>query len=130
MKKIQNYLCVDVRTEMNDRDMVPGEKRLVEAMLDVEDSEGNPYPDTHFTLLEIIKKVRQLRPELHWRLLDRTKHGKADINSRHVKVEFYIHHDEYQNAAELADMLAQEIEVMGENLCNMNLKEEVAKCLC
>ena len=46
-------------------------------------------------------------PELHWRLVDRTKHGKMTVSSRHVKVEFYIHHDEYRNAAELADMLAQ-----------------------
>ena len=42
MKKIQNYFCVDVHTEMNDRDMVPGEKRLVEATLDVVDGDGNP----------------------------------------------------------------------------------------
>ena len=132
MKKIKNYLCTDVRAEMNDRDMVPGEKRLVEATLDVVDGDGCPYsdPEGHFTLREVIKKERVVHPELHWHLLDRTKHGKADINSRHVKVEFYVRHDEYADGRELADLLASEIETLGENLCETNLKEEVTKCLC
>lgn len=67
-------------------------------------------------------------PELHWKLLDRSKHGRVNINSRHVKVEFYIHHDEYADGRDLADMLAREIETLGENLCEMNLKEEAEKC--
>lgn len=118
-RKIQNYLCVDVRTEMDDRNMVPGEKRLVEATLDVVDGEGCPYPDPegHFTLREVAKKLRVEHPELRWHLLDRTKHGRVSMNARHVKVEFYIHHDEYKDGRDLADMLASEIETMGENLC-------------
>ena len=67
-------------------------------------------------------------PHLWWRLLDRSKHGRVNINSRHVKVEFYIHHDEYADGRDLADMLAREIETLGENLCEMNLKEEAEKC--
>ena len=68
------------------------------------------------------------QPQLHWRLLDRTKHGRIHINSRHVKVEFYIHHDDYENGRQLADILASEIETMGESLSDMCLAEEVEKC--
>lgn len=68
------------------------------------------------------------QPQLHWRLLDRTLHGKASVNAQHVKVEFYIHHDSYVDGRDLADILASEIESMGDNLCDMNLKEEVAQC--
>lgn len=130
MKKIQNYLCVDVRTEMNERDMMPGEKRLVEATLDVTNDGGFPYddPEGHFTLREVIKKERVEHPELRWHLLNRTKHGTATINSRHIKVEFYIHHDEYQDGADLADILAREVETLGEQFCETNLKEKVDKC--
>lgn len=83
--------------------------------------------DDHFHFAE--NKVQHvIHPELHWRLLDRTKHGRVHINSRHVKVEFYIHHDDYKSATELADILASEIEKMGESICDMDLKEEVALC--
>lgn len=68
------------------------------------------------------------KPQLHWRLLDRTMHGKMSINAQHVKVEFYIHHDSYVNGKDLADLLASEIETMGDSLCDMDLEEEVNKC--
>ena len=66
--------------------------------------------------------------ELHWRLLDRTKHGRIHVNANHVKVEFYIRHGDYASEQQLADMLASEIETMGESICDMSLTEEVAKC--
>lgn len=68
------------------------------------------------------------QPQLHWRLLNRTLHGKASINAQHVKVEFYIHHDSYVDGRDLADILASEIETMGDNLCDLDLDAEVAKC--
>ena len=68
------------------------------------------------------------QPQLHWRLLDRTLHGKASVNAQHIKVEFYIRHGDYVSEQQLADMLASEIETMGESLCDMDLGEEVAKC--
>lgn len=120
MKKMINHthLCVDLKTNT---------KKAMKANRPVRGELTMTEENEKFCFEEIVP-THAIRPELHWRLIDRTKHGKASVNSRHVKVEFYIHHDEYQNAAELADMLAQEIEVMGENLCNMNLKEEVDKC--
>ena len=68
------------------------------------------------------------QPRLHWRLLNRTLHGKASINAQHVKVEFYIHHDSYVDGRDLADILASEIETIGDSLCDMDLEEEVNKC--
>ena len=87
---------------------------------------NNLFPSSCKTERDI--RQHEEHPELHWRLLDRTKHGRVHINSRHVKVEFYIHHDDYANGRQLADILASEIETMGESLSDMSLAEEVEKC--
>ena len=84
--------------------------------------------DDHVHFIEEVKTPHVEHPELHWRLLDRTKHGRIHVNSQHVKVEFYIRHGDYVSEQQLADMLASEIETMGESLCDMDLQEEVAKC--
>lgn len=124
--KTQNYLCVDVRTEMIDRDMKVGEQRKVWATLDPIDNYGDP--EGHFTLREIAARPSRTMPELQWRLLDRSKHGKVSVNARHVKVEFYIHHGEYSDGRDLADMLAREIETLGEQMCETCFEEEVPCC--
>ena len=81
-----------------------------------------------FTFIEKGVRTYETRPDLHWRLLDRTKHSKIKFNSQHVMVQFYIPHDVYQNGHELADILASEIETMGETLCEVDIKEEVEAC--
>ena len=73
-------------------------------------------------------KVHTIHPELHWRLINRTLHGRMSVNANHIKVEFYIRHDDYLNGRDLADILANEIETMGESLSDMCLEEEVEKC--
>ena len=73
-------------------------------------------------------KVHVIHPELHWRLLNRTLHGRMSVNANHIKVEFYIKHGEYVSEQQVADMLASEIETMGDALCETDLKEEVEKC--
>ena len=83
--------------------------------------------DDHFHFAES-KKPHVEHPELHWRLLDRTKHGRIHTNANHIKVEFYIRHGDYVSEQQLADILAREIEQMGESICDMDLKEEVAQC--
>ena len=82
-----------------------------------------------FHFVENEGKPHVVHPELHWRLLERTKHGRMHTNVNHIKVEFYIKHGEYASEQQLADMLAREIEQMGESLCDIDLKEEVAKCV-
>lgn len=112
------FPCVDLKFEGNTI-INEGEKRQG-TLLHMEQGEK-------FKFVE--KSLRYVRhPELHWRLLDRTKHGRVSINAQHVKVEFYIRHEDYQDGRELADMLASEVETMGENLSDMNLKEEVEEC--
>ena len=51
-----------------------------------------------------------------------------DLQNYKDKVEFYIRHGDYASEQQLADMLASEIETMGESICDMSLTEEVAKC--
>ena len=73
-------------------------------------------------------KVHTIHPELHWRLINRTLHGRMSVNANHIKVEFYIKHGEYVSAQQVADILASEIETMGDSLCDMDLEQEVNKC--
>ena len=113
MSKQQNYLCVDLKTLMKQKDLQVNNQANGTLRRDGED---------HFTFTERDIRQHEEHPELHWRLLDRTKHGRVHINSRHVKVEFYA------NGRQLADILASEIETMGESLSDMSLKEEVEKC--
>ena len=68
-------------------------------------------------------------PHVHWRLLDRTKHGRVNINAEHVKVEFYIRHEDYKDGFGLADLLASEIETMGEHMCDIDFDAEVNACM-
>ena len=121
MKK-QNYLCVDLTTEMLEKNIQENENRK-----GVLTMTGN---GEQFTFKESQPCVHVEHPELHWRLLDRTKHGRMTVNARHVKVEFYIHHQDYGSELHLADILAAEVETMGETLSDIDLKEEVAKCRC
>lgn len=119
MKK-QNYLCVDLTTQMKKRNLQV--KNEANGVLRRDGEE-------HFTFVERGAKAHEERPELHWRLLDRTKHGRVHVNARHVKVEFYIHHDDYANGCALADMLASEIETLGEHLSELDMAEEVSRCI-
>lgn len=118
-KKKTTFPCVDLKFEGNNTIIKEGEKRVGTLTCTEQDEK--------FRFRE--KGVEYKRhPELHWRLLDRTKHGRIHINSQHVKVEFYIRHDDYQNGRDLADILANEIETMGEALSDLCLEEEVDKC--
>lgn len=114
----QNFLCVRVKFEGNTSVIIEGESRKGILKYVNEDL---------FRFMENGLQ-RVIHPELHWRLLDRTKHGRVHVNANHVKVEFYIKHSDYANGRDLADILASEIETMGESLSDMDLAEEVEKC--
>ena len=112
------FPCVDLKVESPAEVIKEGESR--KGVLKFIDED-------HFHFIEAVIKHIPC-PHLWWKLLDRSKHGRVCMNSRHIKVEFYIHHDEYADGRDLADMLAREIETLGENLCEMNLKEEAEQC--
>lgn len=116
-KRTHTYLCVNLKTIT--KNVIKVNKKQMGTLVMDEENE-------HFEFRQ--RGLFCEHPELHWRLIDRTKHGKASLNARHIKVEFYIHHNDYQSPAELADLLASEIEVLGDNICNINLEEEVSKC--
>ena len=119
MKK-QHYLCVDLTT-FTEKGGVPEYK----------DASGKLLHDEadHFTFVETRPRVHTPHPDLHWHLLDSTSHGKASINARHVKVEFYIRHEDYADSSHLADMLTDEMEHIADTLSEMNMTDEIIKCV-
>lgn len=117
-KKKSTFPCVDLKFEGNTNIIKQGESRRGVLRFVDEDK------------FRFIEKglERVVHPELHWRLLDRTKHGRIHMNAKHVKVEFYIRHEDYQNGRDLSDILATEIETMGESLSDMDLDTELERC--
>ena len=114
-----SFLCVDLKVESPATMIQEGESRKGVRTYENEDK---------FHFVENEGKPHVVHPELHWRLLDRTKHGRVHVNANHVKVEFYIHHTDYADGRDLADLLAREIETMGENLSVTDMQAEVDKC--
>ena len=115
-------ICTDVKVWLNE----PGLKR------------NKAYRGTftyhnanHSTFIEDDVKQSKphvIHPELHWRDLVGSLHGKVRINANGVLLQMYIRHDDYQNANELCDIFESEIEQMDEQLSGMDLKEEVSRC--
>ena len=115
MKK-QNYLCVDLTTKMKQNDLQVLESRKGTLHRTDEDK---------FTFIEKGVRTYATRPELHWQVLDKSKNGKVSANANHIKLELYIPHEDYATGRELADILAQQVEQMGDNLCEMDLAKVV-----
>ena len=115
--KQQNFLCVDLTTKMKKSDL---------QVLDSRKGTLHRTEDDKFTFIEKGVPTYQSRPELRWHLIDRTKHGQVKYNSQHVMVQLYVPHDDYVNGRQLADILASEVETMGETLCEMQIGEEEA----
>lgn len=110
--------CVDAKVTTNNEVVKSGKKY---------NGTFKQIDDDHITFIEE-PKVHTIHQELHWRLLNRTLHGRMSVNANHIKVEFYIKHGEYVSAQQVADILASEIETMGDSLCDMDLEQEVNKC--
>ena len=117
-KMITTLPCVDVKVSTNNEVVKIGKK--YNGIFKV-------INDDQVSFIEE-PRIHAIHPELHWRLLNRTLHGRMSVNANHIKVEFYIKHGDYVSEQQVADMLASEIETMGESLCDTDLKEEVAKC--
>jgi len=107
-------LCVDLITQMK------------EGTLNVLDSrKGTLFrnEEDKFTFTERGARPHEVHPELHWRTLDKSKYGKVSANANHIKLELYIPHEDYTSGCELADILAQQVEQMGDNLSEMDMTE-------
>ena len=115
MKK-QNYLCVDLATQMKEQDLQVMESRKGTLFRNEEDK---------FTFTEKGAKPHEVHLEKHWQVLDRCRYGKVSANDAHVKVELYIPHEDYTSGRDLADILASQVEQMGDNLCEMDMENVV-----
>lgn len=111
MKK-QLYLCVDLETQMKQEDLQVMTARKGTLFRERED---------RFIFIEKGAYARTIHPELHWHVLDRTKNGKVSVNANHTKLELYIPHEDYRSGRELADILASQVEQMGDNLCETDM---------
>lgn len=79
-------------------------------------------------IVERQKRAHVRHPELWWRNLVGSLHGKVRTNANGVMLMLYVRHGEYENAKNLVDIMASEMEMMGDILGEMNLQEEVKKC--
>ena len=110
------YLCVDLQTQMKRSDLKVLDSRKGTLFRNEEDK---------FTFTEKGARPHEVRMEKHWQVLDRCRYGKVSANDAHVKLELYIPHDDYTSGRDLADILAQQVEQMGETLCETNLEKLV-----
>ena len=115
MKK-QMYLCVDLQTQMKRSDLKVMDSRKGTLSRNGED---------RFTFIERGAHKHEVHPEKHWLVLDKCRYGKLSANDTHIKLELYIPHTDYANGHELADVLASQVDQMGDNLCEMQLGEVV-----
>jgi hypothetical protein len=115
MKK-EVILCVDLITLMKNGELKVMDSRKGTLFRNEEDK---------FTFTERGARPHEVRLEKHWQVLDRCRYGKVSANDAHIKLELYIPHGEYANGHDLADLLAQQVEQMGDNLCEMDLQQLV-----
>ena len=115
MKKSIN-LCVDLVTLMKQGDLQVMDSRKGTLCRNEED---------RFTFIERGARPHEVHPEKHWLVLDKCRYGKVSANDTHIKLELYIPHTDYANGHELADVLASQVDQMGDNLCEMQLGEVV-----
>lgn len=109
-------LCVDLITLMKEQNLKVLDSRKGTLFRNEEDK---------FTFTEKGAKPQEVHPELHWRTLDKSRYGKVSANANHVKLELYIPHGDYTDGRNLADILASQVEQMGENLCELDLAKVV-----
>ncbi len=105
-------LCVDLITLMKHADLQVMDSRKGTLFRNEEDK---------FTFTERGAKPHEIHPDLHWQVLDKSKNGKVSANANHTKLELYIPHEDYLSGRELADILASQVEQMGDNLSEMDM---------
>ena len=110
------FLCVDLETRMKEQDLQVMDSRKGTLFRNEEDK---------FTFTERGARPHELHPEEHWQVMEKCRYGKVSANDAHVKLELYIPHGDYENGRDLADILAQQVEQMGDNLGEMDMKQVV-----
>ena len=109
-------LCMDAKVTTNDKVIEQGE--TIDARVTYVD-------DDHLRIIQHKRKPHVDHPELHWRDLVGSLHGKMRMNANGVLLQMYVRHGDYKNENELCDIFEQEIEQMDEQLACMNLASEL-----
>ena len=115
MKK-NMFLCVDLKTQMKEKDLQVMDSRKGTLFRNEEDK---------FTFTERGAHPHEVHLELHWKVLDKCRYGKVSANANNIKVELYIPHEVYKDGRDLADIMAQQVDQMGDNLCEMDMAKMV-----
>ena len=109
-------LCMDAKVTTNDKVIEQGE--TIDARVTYVD-------DDHLRIIQHKRTPHVDHPELHWRDLVGSLHGKMRMNANGVLLQMYVRHGDYKNENELCDIFEQEIEQMDEQLACMNLASEL-----
>ena len=112
-------LCMDAKVTTNDKVIEQGQ--TIDARVTYVD-------DDHLRIIQHKRSPHVDHPELHWRDLVGSLHGKLRINANGVLLQMYVRHGDYKSEMELCDIFEQELEQMDEQLACMNLKQEIAQC--
>lgn len=81
--------------------------------------------EDRFTFVERGAHKHEVHPEKHWQTLDKCRYGKVSANDTHVKLELYVPHSDYADGRVLADILASQVDQMGDNLCEMDMPKVI-----
>ena len=109
-------LCMDAKVTTNDKVIEQGE--TIDARVTYVDED-------HLRIIQHKRTPHVNHPELHWRDLVGSLHGKMRMNANGVLLQMYVRHGDYKNEMELCDIFEQEIEQMDEQLACMNLASEL-----
>ena len=81
-----------------------------------------------FLFKEISTHARQSFPERKYQDLTGSLHGKISKNDHGAILHVYVRYEDYQNMKVLADIFEREVELMCNDICDMDIKQEVATC--
>ena len=109
-------LCMDAKVTTNDKVIEQGE--TIDARVTYVDED-------HLRIIQHKRTPHVNHPELHWRDLVGSLHGKMRMNANGVLLQMYVRHGDSKNEMELCDIFEQEIEQMDEQLACMNLASEL-----
>ena len=109
-------LCVDLIMQMKEGDLKVLDSRKGTLFRNEEDKS---------TFTARGAREQTVHPELHWQTLDKSRYGKVSANANHIRLELYIPHGDDADGRNLADILASQVDQMGDNLCEMDMAKVV-----
>ena len=112
-------LCMDAKVTTNDKVIEQGQ--TIDARVTYVD-------DDHLRIIQHKRTPHVIHPELHWRDLVGSLHGKMRMNANGIMLQMYVRHGDYKSETELCDIFEQELEQMDEQLACMSLKQEMEQC--